>query len=61
MAKKSNDYFELIKKQTSYCVEASNFLEDILCKFDAKNISTYKPQMHKIEHVDLSYHQGRAL
>ena len=29
MAKKSNNYFELIKKQTSYCVEASNLLEEM--------------------------------
>ena len=50
MAKKSNDYFELIKKQTACCVEASNLLEEILCKFNAENISTYRQQMHEIEH-----------
>lgn len=51
MAKKNNDYFELIKKQTSFCVEASNYLEDVLCKFNAENISTYRTQMHQIEHT----------
>lgn len=50
MAKKNNDYFELIKKQTSCCVEASNLLEEILCKFDTKDIQLYRTQMHEIEH-----------
>lgn len=50
MAKKNNDYFELILKQTSYCVEASNLLEEILCKFDASNIATYRERMHAVEH-----------
>ena len=51
MAKKSNNYFELIKKQTSYCVEASNLLEEILCKFHAESINAYRTQMHEIEHT----------
>lgn len=51
MAKKANNYFELIKQQTSYCVEASNLLEDILCKFHSDNINTYREQMHAIEHT----------
>ncbi|MBR3598898.1 MAG: DUF47 family protein [Lachnospiraceae bacterium] len=50
MAKKNNDYFELIKKQTTCCVEASNLLEEILCKFQASNISEYRDRMHEIEH-----------
>ena len=50
MAKKNNDYFELIKKQTSCCVEASNLLEKILCKFDIDNINDYRNKMHEIEH-----------
>lgn len=49
MAKKNNDYFELIKKQASYCVEASNLLEEILCKFNADSINAYRQQMHEIE------------
>ncbi|MBO5139320.1 MAG: DUF47 family protein [Peptococcaceae bacterium] len=49
MAKKNNDYFVLIKKQTSCCVEASNLLEKILCKFDKDNIHDYRNKMHEIE------------
>ena len=51
MAKKQNDYFELIQKQSAYCVEASNLLEDILCKFNADSVETYRTQMHGIEHL----------
>ncbi len=51
MAKKKNDYFKLIKKQTGYCVEASNLLEEILSKFEAKDIESYRTDMHTIEHT----------
>lgn len=51
MAKKNNDYFKLIEQQTSYCVEASNLLEEILCKFNADSINAYRTQMHDIEHA----------
>lgn len=51
MAKKNNNYFELIKTQSSYCVEASNLLEEILCKFNADSINAYRTQMHAIEHT----------
>lgn len=51
MAKKNNDYFKLIEQQTSYCVEASNLLEEILCKFNADSINAYRSQMHDIEHA----------
>ena len=50
MAKKNNDYFELIKKQTACCVEASNLLEEILCRFQPENIIEYRDRMHEIEH-----------
>ncbi len=57
MAKKNNNYFELIKKQTAYCVEASNLLEDILRKFDFEHISEYRDSMHAIEHeADCVHH-----
>ena len=49
MAKKNNDYFELIKTQTSYCVEAANLLEEILGQFDVCKINEYRTQMHEIE------------
>lgn len=51
MAKMRNDYFELIKKQSSYCVEASDLLEEILCKYCPESINAYRSQMHKIEHT----------
>lgn len=51
MAKKNNDYFKLIEQQTSYCLEASNLLEEILCKFNADSINAYRTQMHDIEHA----------
>lgn len=51
MAKKNNDYFELLKKQTFYCVEASNLLEEILCKFNSDSINAYRHQMHEIENT----------
>lgn len=50
MRKKRNDYFELIQRQSSYCVEAANLLEEILCKFHVESVETYRMQMHDIEH-----------
>lgn len=49
MAKKSNDYFKLIEEQTSYCVAASNLLEEILCKFNADSVNAYRDRMHALE------------
>ena len=51
MAKKANDYFELIRQQASYCVQASELLEDILCKYDCRSIDAYRTQMHNVEHT----------
>lgn len=51
MAKKNNDYFELIKKQTAYCVEASALLEKNLCEFDRRQIHEYRKQMHQLENM----------
>lgn len=50
MARKNNDYFELIKKQTTCCVEAAELLESVLRAFDMAHIREYKEQMHEIEH-----------
>lgn len=50
MARKTNNYFEMIQKQSAYCVEASNLLEEILCKFHADSVPEYRKQMHEIEH-----------
>ena len=51
MAKKNNDYFKMIEQQTACCLEASNLLEEILCKFNADSINAYRTQMHEIEHA----------
>lgn len=51
MAKKNNNYFELIKQQTAYCVEASDLLEKILCDFRSERIDEYRTEMHEIEHA----------
>ena len=51
MAKKNNDYFKMIEQQTSYCVEASNLLEEIFCNFDANSVNAYHTQMHEIENA----------
>lgn len=50
MAKKHNDYFELIQKQSAFCIEASNLLEKIFCEFYPDRIDDYRTQMHAIEH-----------
>lgn len=50
MAKKHNDYFELIQKQVAFCIEASNLLEKIFCEFCHARIENYREQMHEIEH-----------
>ena len=50
MAKKNNDYFDLIQRQSAYCVDASNLLKEILCKFHADSVGAYRAQMHDIEH-----------
>lgn len=58
MAKKTNDYFKMIEQQTACCLEASNLLEEILCKFSADSISAYRTQMHEIEHAaDKIHHE----
>lgn len=51
MAKKNNNYFELIKKQTSFCVEAAETLEEILCSFSSEKIGEYREKIHGIEHL----------
>lgn len=51
MAKKTSNYFELIKKQSSYCVEAAKLLEEIISHFTPEGIGAYREQMHCIEHT----------
>lgn len=49
MAKKNNDYFQLIGQQTACCVRAATLLEDILCHFRADSIQDDRQKMHGLE------------
>lgn len=51
MAKKNNDYFKLIEEQTSYCVDASKLLNEILSSFNSDDIDSYREKMHSLEHT----------
>lgn len=51
MAKKTNDYFAMLRKQMDCCVEASDLLEEILCNFQPETVNVYRSQMHEIEHI----------
>ncbi len=59
MAKKNkNDYFEMIKNQVNYSVEASELLEKMLCNFTASKIPTIREEIHEIEHrADELHHE----
>ena len=50
MAKNKNDYFELVKSQVSYCVQASELLVEILGSYDSCNLDEQRDHMHDIEH-----------
>ena len=50
MAKNRNDYFELVKTQVSYCVQASVLLEDILGSYATCNLEEQREHMHDIQH-----------
>lgn len=56
MAKKNNNYFELIKNQSAKCVEASNLLEEILCKFNPESVNAYRAEMHAVENAADNIH-----
>lgn len=51
MAKKNNNYFELIKTQTEYCVKASDLLQTVLSDFDPTKVNDYRELMHTTEHA----------
>lgn len=50
MAKNRNDYFKMAEEQITYCVQASGFLEKIVCNYNPANIISQKKRMHDIEH-----------
>ncbi len=58
MAKKKNNYFEMMTKQSSYCVKAAQLLEKMLCDFEAENTPTIRDEIHEIEHkADKTHHK----
>ncbi len=58
MAKKKNNYFEMMSKQTGYCVTAAELLEKMLCNFNAKDIDSIREEIHEIEHkADKQHHK----
>ncbi len=57
MAKKKNDYFELLVNQAEFCVRAAKFLEESLCNFSAEKVNEIHSRMHQIEHsADVLHH-----
>ncbi|MBR5798914.1 MAG: DUF47 family protein [Lachnospiraceae bacterium] len=50
MAKIRNDYFKLVEQQVEYCVQASEYLQEILCNYAASNLQSQREKMHTIEH-----------
>ncbi|MDR1800742.1 MAG: DUF47 family protein [Lachnospiraceae bacterium] len=58
MAKKNNDYFQLILEQMEYAVEESILLKEKLAKFDSESLPEFMEQMHKLEHAaDEKHHE----
>ena len=50
MAKTKNNYFEMMEKQFSYCVQAADMLEQIICNFSKDTIQEQMEKMHELEH-----------
>ncbi|MBQ9124005.1 MAG: DUF47 family protein [Lachnospiraceae bacterium] len=50
MAKMKNDYFKMVEKQVECCVEASDYLQEILCNYAEENLGEQRTKMHEIEH-----------
>lgn len=51
MLRKKNNYFALLLDQVSYCVAASELLQQIVRCYGGENILSYREQMHRIEHT----------
>lgn len=47
---KGNDYFALIGKQASYCVQAAEILAEFFCDYSAATLADRREKMHEIEH-----------
>jgi len=50
MRRKSNDYFKLLEQQAGFCLEASDFLVEILAHYSFDDIAQQRIKMHDIEH-----------
>ncbi|MBQ7359165.1 MAG: DUF47 family protein [Lachnospiraceae bacterium] len=50
MAKVKNDYFKMVEQQVELCVEASDYLQEILCNYSEANLTEQRTKMHDIEH-----------
>ncbi len=58
MAKKKNDYFEMLLKQAGYCVKAAELLEKMLCNFSSEEVPAIRDEIHEIEHkADKTLHK----
>ena len=58
MARKRNDYFQLIEEQLSHSVRASELLGEILTGVTPETIQSYKERMHEIEHQGDEIHHS---
>lgn len=50
MAKTKNNYFEMLEKQFSHCVQAADMLEEIICNFSKDTIEVQMNRIHEVEH-----------
>jgi len=50
MAKKNSPYFDSFITMGGFCVQAAEYLQSVLTKFEAKQLSAKRKAMHKIEH-----------
>ncbi|MBE6542401.1 MAG: DUF47 family protein [Ruminococcaceae bacterium] len=58
MAKRANDYFELLSKQVKFCTQAADKLEAILNTYSLETISDQQRIMHEIEqNADNLHHE----
>ena len=58
MARKRNDYFQLIEEQLSHSVRASELLGEILTGVTPETIQADKERMHEIEHQGDEIHHS---
>lgn len=58
MGKQKTDYFELLTKQSDYCVRAAAYLAELLEAYSPTDLAKKRQGMHEIEHTaDLQRHE----